>query len=39
MTLLVSGIQQSESHTHILIKILFIIGYYKILSLTPCALE
>ena len=43
---LISGIQQSDSviHTYIYIYIFFfrffsIIGYYKILSIVPCAIQ
>ena len=37
--MLVSGIQQSDSviYIYILFQILFLIGYYKILSTVPCS--
>ena len=44
--MLVSGVQQSDSviHTYVNIHILFftfssIIGYYKIQSIVPCAIQ
>ena len=35
---LVSGIHPSDSVIHTFFQILFLIGYYKILNIVPCAI-
>ena len=36
----VSGVEQSDSvYIHIFLRFFSIIGYYKILSIVPCAIQ